>query len=64
MAIIATTEVAMILAALSFSAAVEDNVAEIIKIESEYLDGLNDEAARLESMIDEKEYDGDADGDE
>lgn len=44
--------------------AVEDNVAEIIKIESQYLDGLNDEAAALEAMINENDYDGDADGDE
>ena len=46
------------------TAAVEDNVAEIVKIESQYLDALNDEAAKLESMINEDEYDGDADGDE
>lgn len=40
---------------------VEDNVAEIIKIESQYLDGLSDEAARLESLINENDYEGDAD---
>lgn len=44
--------------------AVEDNVAEIIKIESQYLDGLNDEAAALEALVNENDYDGDADGDE
>lgn len=41
--------------------AVQDNVPEIVKIESQYLSGLSDEAARLESMISEDEYDGDAD---
>lgn len=44
--------------------AAQDNVAEIIKIESTYLSGLEDEAARLESMINEEEYNGDADGDD
>lgn len=44
--------------------AVEDNVAEIVKIESQYLDGLNDEAARLEALVNENDYDGDADGDD
>lgn len=44
--------------------AVEDNVAEIIKIESQYLSGLSDEAARLESLINENDYEGDADGDD
>lgn len=43
---------------------VEDNVSEIIKIESQYLSALEGEAKRLESMIDEGEYGGDADGDE
>lgn len=46
------------------SKAVEDNVSEIIKIESQYLDGLNDEAARLESLVNENDYEGDADGDD
>jgi len=41
--------------------AVEDNVAEIIKIESTYLSGLSDEAARLESLINESDMEGDAD---
>ena len=44
--------------------AVEDNVAEIVKIESQYLSGLEDEAARLESLINENDYEGDADGDD
>lgn len=43
---------------------VQDNVAEIVKIESQYLSGLSDEAARLESLINENDYDGDADGDD
>ena len=43
---------------------VEDNVAEIVKIESQYLSGLSGEAARLEAMIDEQDYEGDADGDD
>lgn len=37
---------------------VQDNVAEIVKIESQYLSGLSDEAERLNSLIDEKEYEG------
>ena len=41
--------------------AVEDNVAEIVKIESQYLSGLSEEASKLEAMIDEKETEGDAD---
>lgn len=44
--------------------AVKDNVAEIVKIESQYLSGLSDEAARLDSLINENDYDGDADGDD
>lgn len=36
--------------------AAEDNIAEIVKIESQYLSGLSDEASRLESLIDENEY--------
>lgn len=43
---------------------VEENTSEIIKIESQYLDGLNDEAAAIEEMINEEDYNGDADGDE
>lgn len=41
--------------------AVQDNVAEIIKIESQYLSGLSDEASKLDAMIDENETEGDAD---
>ena len=41
--------------------ALKETVPEIVKIESQYLSGLSDEAARLESMISEDEYDGDAD---
>ena len=41
--------------------AAQDNVAEIVKIESQYLDGLSDEAARLAALVDEDDYDGDAD---
>jgi len=36
--------------------AVEENIAEIVKIESQYLSGLSDEAARLEALIDENEF--------
>lgn len=36
--------------------AVQDNIAEIVKIESQYLSGLNEEAERLKSLIDEDEY--------
>jgi len=43
---------------------VHDNVPEIVKIESTYLSGLSDEAARLEALIDENDYEGDADGDD
>lgn len=44
--------------------AVQDNVDEIVKIESQYLSGLSDEAARLARQVNEKEYGGDADGDD
>ena len=44
--------------------AVQDNVAEIVKIESTYLSGLSDEAAQLEALINENDYEGDADGDD
>lgn len=37
---------------------VNDNVAEIIKIESQYLSGLEGEAERLEKMIEEDEMEG------
>lgn len=40
---------------------VQSNVAEIIKIESQYLSALNNEA-RLQALIAEREYEGDADG--
>lgn len=43
------------------TSAVQNNIAEIIKIESQYLSGLSDEASRLESLIDESEMEGDAD---
>jgi len=36
--------------------AVEDNIAEIVKIESQYLTTLSDEAERLNALIDEGEY--------
>lgn len=35
---------------------VQDNIAEIVKIESQYLSALEGEAERLNSLIDEKEY--------
>ena len=41
---------------------VQGNVAEIVKIESQYLSGLSEEAEKLAGIIDEKEYEGDADG--
>jgi hypothetical protein len=41
--------------------AAESNVAEIIKIESQYLSALSDEANRLASMVEEDDYEGDAD---
>lgn len=44
--------------------AAQDNVAEIVKIESQYLDGLSGEAARLAALIDEDDMEGDADGDQ
>lgn len=40
--------------------AVEDNISEIVKIESQYLSALEDEAAAL-SMINEEDYEGGAD---
>lgn len=43
--------------------AVQDNVAEIVKIESQYLSGLDGEAARLQELIDERPFEGDADED-
>ena len=41
--------------------AVQNNVAEIVKIESTYLSGLSDEAEELAAQIDESEMEGDAD---
>lgn len=43
---------------------VEDNVDEIIRIESQYLSALDGEERAMESMISESEYGGDADGDD
>lgn len=40
---------------------VQDNVAEIVKIESQYLSGLSDEASQLEGLINEDDMEGDAD---
>lgn len=42
------------------SKAVQDNIAEIIKIESQYLSALEDDAKALE-LISEEEYEGEAD---
>ena len=42
--------------------AVQNNVAEIVKIESQYLSGLSEEAERLQQFINENEYEGDANG--
>lgn len=41
--------------------AVKDNVAEIIKIESAYLSGLDGEASSLEAMINEADMEGGVD---
>ena len=40
---------------------VQSNIAEIIKIESQYLSALEDEA-RVQQLISEKEYESDTDG--
>jgi len=40
---------------------VESNIAEIVKIESQYLSGLSDEADRLASLVNEDDMEGDAD---
>lgn len=45
------------------SRAVEDNIAKIVEIESQYLSGLEDEAAAL-AAINENDYEGGADGEE
>ena len=39
----------------------KDNVAEIVKIESQYLSGLEKTAAELEAMVKEEDMEGDAD---
>lgn len=41
--------------------AVQDNVAKIVEIESQYLSGLSGEAEQLIAMIDEHDMEGDAD---
>ena len=41
--------------------AAQDNVAEIVKIESQYLSGLSEEAERLAQMVNEDDMEGDAD---
>lgn len=41
--------------------AVKENKAEIVKIESTYLDGLNGEAEKLQALVNEQDYEGDAD---
>lgn len=42
--------------------AAQNNVAEIVKIESQYLSGLSGEASRLEALIQEGPMEGDSDG--
>lgn len=39
------------------SKVVEENIAEIVKIESQYLSGLSEEAEQLEAQVDENDYD-------
>jgi len=41
--------------------AVKDNVADIIKIESQYLSALEGEASSLEAMLNESDMEGDSD---
>lgn len=41
--------------------AAQDNIPEILKIESQYLSGLSEEAARLQALIDEDDMEGSAD---
>ena len=41
---------------------VQGNVAEIVKIESQYLSGLSEEANRLNAMVNENTMEGDMDG--
>lgn len=41
--------------------AAKDNIAEIVKIESQYLSGLSGEAEALERLVNEEEMEGDAD---
>lgn len=40
---------------------VQNNIAEIVKIESQYLSGLSGEVERLESLVDEADYIGEED---
>lgn len=40
---------------------VNENISEIIKIESMYLSGLSEEADRLAGLVNEGDYEGDAD---
>lgn len=42
--------------------AAQDNIDEIIKIESQYLSALNGDETRASGLIDEKDYEGSADG--
>lgn len=42
----------------------KNNIAEIVKIESQYLSGLSEEAERLEALINEDNYEGNADGED
>lgn len=44
--------------------AVQNNIDGIVKIESQYLSGLSDEADRLAKIVNENEYGGDADGED
>lgn len=44
--------------------AAQDNIAEIVKIESRYLSGLSDEAERLEALVNEDDMEGGEDDNE
>ena len=44
--------------------AAQDNIAEIVRIESQYLSGLSEEADRLEALINEDDMEGGEDDDE
>ena len=41
--------------------AAQENISEIVKIESQYLSGLSEEADRLAALIEENDMEGDAD---